>query len=659
MCYVNGAFSVHGGPGSSGGRALGKVLSTDRFTTADAAELYGVPYWSNGFFHIGKDGRLRVTLRDEAASVALLDIVDDLKRDERALPVILRFPQILENRLTRLNDAFNEAIGKFEYQSHYQGVYPIKVNQRRVVVETIAEYGARYKTGLEAGSKAELALCLVQDTHPEALLCCNGFKDDDFIRLALWGRRLGKNVVLTLEKYSELERVLRLSQELAVRPAIGVRFKLHARGSGQWEDSGGDDAKFGLNATEVISVVRRLQELGLIDTLLMLHCHVGSQVTDIRKIRNAVREAAQTYVELQELGAKLRYLNVGGGLAVDYDGSKTTFHASANYGLQEYADTVVYEILETCNETDTPHPVVVTESGRALTAHHAVIVLPVIDAIGPTREAMALPPLPEEPHTLVSDMQELLETASIKNYREVYHDAVGNKETMHNLFDLGYLGLVERAHIEHLFYRTLAKIRRIIKDLDYVPEEFENLPRLLADKYVCNFSVFQSLPDHWAIGALFPIVPLGRLHERPTRDTTLVDISCDSDGKICKFVDLRDVKDTLSLHELNGEPYYLGVFLSGAYQDVLANTHNLFGRVNEAHLRLTGVDSYGLERFVSGQKARRVIENMGYEAAELREWLLQDIREALAQGVLGEDEAESALELYGNELIGYTYLEQV
>lgn len=659
MCYVNGAFSAHGGPGSSGGRALGKVLSTDRFTTADAAELYGVPYWSNGFFHIGKDGRLRVTLRDEAASVALLDIVDDLKRDERALPVILRFPQILENRLTRLNDAFNEAIGKFEYQSHYQGVYPIKVNQRRVVVETIAEYGARYKTGLEAGSKAELALCLVQDTHPEALLCCNGFKDDDFIRLALWGRRLGKNVVLTLEKYSELKRVLRLSQELAVRPAIGVRFKLHARGSGQWEDSGGDDAKFGLNATEVISVVRRLQELGLIDTLLMLHCHVGSQVTDIRKIRNAVREAAQTYVELQELGAKLRYLNVGGGLAVDYDGSKTTFHASANYGLQEYADTVVYEILETCNETDTPHPVVVTESGRALTAHHAVIVLPVIDAIGPTREAMALPPLPEEPHTLVSDMQELLETASIKNYREVYHDAVGNKETMHNLFDLGYLSLMERAHIEHLFYRTLAKIRRIIKDLNYVPEEFENLPRLLADKYVCNFSVFQSLPDHWAIGALFPIVPLGRLHEQPTRDAILVDISCDSDGKISKFVDLRDVKDTLSLHELNGEPYYLGVFLSGAYQDVLANTHNLFGRVNEAHLRLTGVDSYGLERFVSGQKARRVIENMGYEAAELREWLLQDIREALAQGVLGEDEAESALELYGNELIGYTYLEQV
>ncbi|MBS3966385.1 MAG: biosynthetic arginine decarboxylase [Truepera sp.] len=632
---------------------------TDRFTTADAAELYGVPYWSNGYFHIGKDGRLRVTLRDEEANVALLEVIDDLKQGGRALPLILRFPQILENRLTRLNDAFNEAIGKFEYQSHYQGVYPIKVNQRRVVVETIAEYGARYKTGLEAGSKAELALCLVQDTHPEALLCCNGFKDDDFIRLALWGRRLGKNVVLTLEKYSELERVLRLSREVGVRPAIGVRFKLHARGSGQWEDSGGDDAKFGLNATEVIGVVRRLQELGLIDTLIMLHCHVGSQVTDIRKIRNAVREAAQTYVELQELGARLRYLNVGGGLAVDYDGSKTTFHASANYGLQEYADTVVYEILDTCNETATPHPVVVTESGRALTAHHAVIVLPVIDAIGPTREPMALPPLPEEPHSLVGDMQELLETASIKNYREVYHDAVGNKETMHSLFDLGYLSLVERAHIEHLYNRVLAKIRRIIKDLDYVPEEFENLPRLLADKYVCNFSVFQSLPDHWAIGALFPIVPLDRLNERPTRDTTLVDISCDSDGKVSKFVDLRDVKDTLSLHELNGEPYYLGVFLTGAYQDVLANTHNLFGRVNEAHLRLTGVGSYELTRFVSGQKARRVIENMGYEAPELREWLKQDIREAQAQGSLGEEEAESVLELYSNELIGYTYLEQV
>jgi arginine decarboxylase len=639
---------------------MGRTLSKDRFTAADAAELYGVPYWSGGYFAVGDDGKMRVKSEDDGPSVALLDIVEALRKEGRTLPLILRFPQILENRLTRLNGAFDEAIRKFEFAGRYQGVYPIKVNQRRVVVETIAEYGARYKTGLEAGSKAELALCLVQDTHPEALLCCNGFKDDDFIRLALWGRKLGKNVVITLEKYTELERVLRLSQEIGVEPAIGVRFKLHARGSGQWEASGGDDAKFGLNASELVNVVETLRGLDRLGALVMLHCHVGSQITDIRKIRNAVREATQTYVELVEMGAEVQYLNVGGGLAVDYDGSKTTFYASSNYSVQEYADTVVYTVLQTCDEAEAAHPVIVTESGRALTAHHAVAIVPVIDAIGPMRDPLTLPPLTGEVHTLIADTQELLETVSVKNYREVYFDALGNKETMHNLYDLGYLSLLERAHLERLHGQIMTKIARIIKDLDYVPDDFEDLPKLLADKYVCNFSLFQTLPDHWAIQALFPIAPLARLNERPERHTTLVDISCDSDGKIGKFVDLRDVKDTLQLHELRrGEPYYLGFFLTGAYQDVLASAHNLFGRVNEAHVRLTGEDEWVLERFVNGQKARRVIENMGYEAPELQGWMAQDIAEALSSGVLTPEDASEVQALYDAELIGYTYLEQL
>ena len=633
-----------------------KVVDTARFTVSDAAELYGVPYWSAGYFRVGADGRVRVSGQKEGPSVAAESVLAELRARGESFPMILRFPQIIEDRLERLNGAFSRAAQKFGYENGYQGVFPIKVNQRRVVVETVAEYGARFRTGLEAGSKAELALCLVQDIHPEALLCCNGFKDDDFVRLALWGRKLGKNVVITLEKFSELERVLRISQEVGVEPAIGVRFKLHARGSGQWEASGGDTAKFGLSAGEVMGVAERLRDLGMLHTLVMLHCHVGSQVTDVRKVRSAVREAAQAYVELRELGVRVDYLNVGGGLAVDYDGSKTTFYASANYGLQEYADTVVYTILETCDETKTPHPVVVTESGRALTAHHAVVVIPVVDAIGPTRQPPKLPPLPGETHALVKDMRELLGNVTLKNYREVYHDAQDNKDTMHSLFDLGYLSLLERAHVESLYNQILVKVARIVRDLDYVPDVFEDLPKLLADKYICNFSLFQSVPDHWAIGALFPVMPLRRLDERPTRDATLVDISCDSDGKVNKFVDLRDVKDTLPLHELRpGEPYDLGIFLTGAYQDVLANAHNLFGRVNEAHVRVTGEDEFVLERFVGGQKARRVIENMGYEAPELRGWLEEGISEA---GFTPE-EGEKLLSLYNAELVGYTYLEQL
>lgn len=623
------------------------------FSISDAEEIYGVSDWSSGFFRINPNGKLDVAL---GSDVALIDVVDELNRQGRNLPLLLRFPQIIEDRLDRLNLVFSNAIEEAGYQNRYQGVYPIKVNQRRMVIETIAEYGARYRTGLEAGSKAELALILVQDIHEDALIQCNGFKDDDFVRLALWGRKLGKNVIITLEKYSELERVLRISKEMGVKPAIGARFKLHARGTGTWEKSGGDDAKFGLTAGELIDVAVRLKQENLADSLVMLHCHVGSQLTDIRRIRVAVREAAQAFVDLQELGTGLTYLNVGGGLAVDYDGSKTTFYASGNYGLQEYADTVVYTVQEVCDDNEAAHPILVTESGRALTAHHSVVIIPVIDTVGPTRSKVDLPPLEGEVHTLVSDMLELQQEITVKTYREVYNEAVSNKDTMHSLFDLGYLTLLERAHIEHAFYAILSRIARVVQTLEYVPEEFETLPRQLADTYICNFSLFQSLPDNWAIHQLFPIVPLARLNERPTRDTTLVDITCDSDGKIDKFIDLRDIKNTLPLHELQpGEPYYLGIFLSGAYQDTLGMAHNLFGRVNEAHIRVDE-EGWKLELFVNGQKARRVIQNMGYDVPQLHQWLKETIDEVSGRG-LTEEEAAEMLELYDAELTGYTYLE--
>ncbi len=636
---------------------MSKSPSTAPFTPADAADLYGVDAWSSGYLRVGDDGDLRV--RVAGAEASLRTIVDALEADGRPLPIILRFPQILEDRLERVNQAFAQAIEEAGYRGSYQGVYPIKVNQRRVVVETLAESGAHWRTGLEAGSKAELALILVQDTHPDALIQCNGFKDDDFVRLALWGRKLGKNVTLTLEKVGELDRVLRIAEELGVEPAIGVRFKLHARGSGAWESSGGDDAKFGLTAAELLAVTERLREEGLGHTLAMLHTHVGSQVTDVRKIRVAVREAAQVYVELARRGVAPRHLNLGGGLAVDYDGSKTTFHASANYGLREYAEALVYSVMEVCDEAEAPHPVLVTESGRALTAHHAVTVAEVIDAIGRTRDPVAAPELPDEPHTLIADLHELLEDVTVKTYRQAYNEAVSIKDTMHQLFDLGYLSLVERAHVEQLYNRLLQRVAKVIAGLDYVPEEFEDLTTWLADTYVVNFSLFQTLPDHWAIQALFPIMPLHRLAERPTRRATLADISCDSDGKIGKFVDLRDVASTLPVHELRaGERYLLGFFLTGAYQDVLANAHNLFGRVAEAHVRLRGDGEIEIERFVPGQKARRVIDNMGYETETLLGWLDEEIAEATAAGTpLSDDEVAELRELYGYELVGYTYLE--
>ena len=636
---------------------MSKSPSAAPFTPADAADLYGVDAWSSGYLRVGDDGDLRV--RVAGAEASLRTIVDALEADGRPLPIILRFPQILEDRLERVNQAFAQAIEEAGYRGSYQGVYPIKVNQRRVVVETLAESGARWRTGLEAGSKAELALILVQDTHPDALIQCNGFKDDDFVRLALWGRKLGKNVTLTLEKVGELDRVLRIAEELGVEPAIGVRFKLHARGSGAWESSGGDDAKFGLTAAELLAVTERLREEGLGHTLAMLHTHVGSQVTDVRKIRVAVREAAQVYVELARRGVAPRHLNLGGGLAVDYDGSKTTFHASANYGLREYAEALVYSVMEVCDEAEAPHPVLVTESGRALTAHHAVTVAEVIDAIGRTRDPVAAPELPDEPHTLIADLHELLEDVTVKTYRQAYEEAVSIKDTMHQLFDLGYLSLVERAHVEQLYNRLLQRVAKVIAGLDYVPEEFEDLTTWLADTYVVNFSLFQTLPDHWAIQALFPIMPLHRLAERPTRRATVADISCDSDGKIGKFVDLRDVASTLPVHELRaGERYLLGFFLTGAYQDVLANAHNLFGRVAEAHVRLRGDGEIEIERFVPGQKARRVIDNMGYETETLLGWLDEEIAEATAAGTpLSDDEVAELRELYGYELVGYTYLE--
>lgn len=624
-----------------------------RFTAKDAEETYLVSHWSAGFFRVGEDGHLEVTPEGKRGpSASLYEIVQSLRDEGRPLPVMLRFPQLLEARVEELNEAFLTAIRKYNYGSPYQGVFPVKVNQRRMVVETLAKAGKKYAYGLEAGSKAELALILAQDLNPEALITTNGFKDDDFIRLALMGRKLGKNIVITLEKFAELDRVIRIAKELEVSPQIGIRYKLKAKGSGQWEASGGEAAKFGLTSPEIMRAIERLAHAGMLGGLLMLHAHIGSQVTDIRRIKQAVREAAQTYVQLRKLGAPVKYLNLGGGLAVDYDGSRTAFYASANYTLSEYAEDLVYVTKEVCDGHSEPHPILVTESGRAVTAYHSVLVLEVIDTIEPPGEEPVV--LPDDVHPVVRDMYDISRTVSAKNYREVYHDAFADKDTLQNLFDLGLISLRDRALAETMFYQIARKTLRFALELDYPADELEDLQKLLADKLVCNFSLFQSLPDTWAIHQLFPIVPLSRLDQRPTREATLVDISCDSDGKIDRFIDLHDVRNTLPVHEVRlGEPYYLGVFLTGAYQDVLGSNHNLFGRVGEAHVVIDH-DGFEIERFVPGEKARRMIEKMGYEDDDL----MTSVEKLVRQSKLSPVEKGLFLEKYANELVGYTYLEE-
>lgn len=633
-----------------------KDLKDPSFSITDATELYQVPNWSGGWFKINDSGQLTVT-PNPGLHAPLRDIVNEIVDRGESLPVILRFPQVLAGRLKALNSAFQKVILEYGYTGHYQGVFPIKVNQRRVVVESIAQAGYDYATGLEAGSKAELALCLAQKLHPDALLCCNGFKDDGFIKLALWGRTLGKNVVITIEKFSELDRILKQAKELGVKPALGVRFKLHARGSGQWAESGGDQAKFGLNAYELLRVVERLREEDMLESLVMLHTHIGSQITDIRRIKVAVREATQIYVGLMEAGAQLKYLNVGGGLGVDYDGSKTTFYASTNYTLQEYASDVVYTIQEVCKSREVPEPIIISESGRALTAHHAVLILPVLDVTGPTRDLETRIEVAEDCHQIVKDLHDILENINKRNYREMFNDAVGDKGTLHNLFDLGYVSLQDRATGEALFNAILRRIAKLTSSEKYVPEELEDLQQVLADQYICNFSLFQSLPDNWAIDAMFPVVPLDRLNTYPNRQATLVDITCDSDGKMDKFIDLRDVKKTLPVHDLDGQPYYLGVFLMGAYQDVLGSSHNLFGKVSEAHVSLRPGGKFEIDLFVRGQKARRMIESMGYEEPMLRDSIEDQADVALSRGMLKQEQEHELLEDYGEELLGYTYLE--
>jgi arginine decarboxylase len=625
---------------------------------AEAEKLYGIENWGKGFFSVSDEGNLLVhPTRENHRTADLKAIIDDVALRGISTPVVVRFPQILAATVRELNEAFISAIKEFEYEGAYRGVFPIKVNQKKVVVNEIISAGRKYGYGLEAGSKPELIAALSSDLGQDCIVTANGYKDEAFIRMALNGLRMGKTVIMILEKVSELARILDVAKKRGVRPLIGMRSKLYARGSGKWAKSGGEAAKFGLTTTEMLEAVEILKSRKMLDCLVMLHFHIGSQITDIRKVKNATKEAGRVYAKLHRSGVEVQYLNLGGGLGVDYDGSKTAFDSSMNYTVQEYANDIVYTIKSICDEEKVPVPTLVTESGRALTAYHSVLITNVLDVADRIEQGRTVKLDGDENH-VVRELYDVWQSVTAKNVRESYHDALQYKEELFTLFNLGYVSLEDRSKGEILFWNICDRIRRHLKSLKEIPEEFEQLETMLSDKYVMNFSVFQSLPDVWAIDQLFPILPIHRLRERPSEIGTLADITCDSDGKIEKFIDLRDIKEALPLHEFRGGPYYIGFCLVGAYQDVLGDMHNLFGEVHEV---LATVDEEGRTRIqdvLPGESCERVLSYMNYDRDEILDGIWRQLRRAAEKKKVKETEAKSIAKDFEQTLSRYTYLEE-
>ncbi len=628
-----------------------------RWTVADSLELYNVRAWGNDYFSINDKGNVVVRgVGDELPEVDMKELVDEVRRRGLALPLLIRFPHILKARVEALNGAFQRAIQEYGYTATYRGVYPIKVNQDRYVVQKLVESGSPFHLGLEAGSKPELLAVLAMLEDEDGLIICNGYKDEEYIETALLGSTLGRVVILVVEKPSELPLIAAIAEKTGVRPHLGIRPRLSSRGSGHWEASGGDRSKFGLGARDLVEAIEFLRAHNLLDCFELMHFHLGSQISSIRSVKNALREAGRTYVELAKLGAPLRYFDVGGGLGIDYDGSQTNFSSSMNYSLQEYANDIVFGLMELCDPEGIPHPTIVSESGRALVAHHAVLV---VDVLGVGEFAVGKLPdgPPEATHLAVRHLFDTFREVSRKNLLESYHDAVEYRDECLSLFSLGHLSLTERVLAEDLFWAICQRILRLTRDLDEVPEELEGLERALSDTYFCNFSVFQSTPDSWAIDQLFPVLPLHRHQEEPTRRAVLADITCDSDGKIDHFIDRRDVKAVLELHPASGEDYYLGVFLVGAYQEILGDLHNLFGDTNTLHVTLAGSGDYHIEHVVTGDTVTDVLKYVNYDRDDLLARLRRSVEAALKARRITLEDSRRLLRMYEEGLAGYTYLE--
>jgi len=629
----------------------------ESWSVRDSLDLYNVSTWGSGFFSVNDAGNVVVRpKRDQGPEIDLKDLVDDVKRRGYELPLLVRFSDILATRVQELAVCFRKAIDELGYKGLYQGVFPIKVNQQRHVVGELLAQGRESKLGLEVGSKPELLVALALLEEPEALLVCNGYKDDEYIETALLSQKLGRRPILVIDRYSELETVVRLARRHGIRPVLGVRSKLQARGAGRWAESGGSRSKFGLSTTEIVEAVKLLKREQMLDCLQLLHFHIGSQIPAIRTIKEALREASRIFVELHRMGANMRYLDVGGGLGVDYDGSNTNFHSSMNYSIQEYANDVVAAIIEACDPRGVPHPTIVTESGRALVAHHAVLIFNVLDACVVIERDK-----PEAPgqtdHPVVHNLFETYASISRRNLLEPYHDAVQQRDEAIQLFNLGYLDLEGRARAERLFFACLTKLHRLLGEADHVPEELQGIDRALADTYYCNFSVFQSMPDSWAVDQLFPIMPIHRLKERPTRQATLVDLTCDSDGKVDSFCDIHDVREVIDLHAPNGQPYYMAVFLVGAYQEILGDLHNLFGDTNAIHVKLDN-DEYRLQHVEIGDTVSDVLAYVEFDRRELIQRMRQICEQSHIDKRITLEETALLLKRYENGLASYTYLNE-
>jgi len=629
-----------------------------KWTVADSAEVYGVKYWGHNYFSVAESGNVQANPAGaDGPAIDLKELVDEVARRGIGLPLLIRFSDVLRSRIVELNETFKNAIAEYGYKGEFKGVYPIKVNQHRYVVEEIIRFGRPYHYGLEAGSKPELLAVMAMLDDEDALIVCNGYKDEEYIETALMASKLGRTVLIVVEKFSELALIAETAKKIGVRPRIGIRVKLAAKGSGRWEASGGDRSKFGLSTREVVEAINFLRANDLLNCFELLHFHLGSQISAIRAVKNALREAGRFYVEVCKLGAPLKYFDAGGGLGVDYDGSQTNFASSMNYTTQEYANDIVFSLQEICDQANVPHPTIVTESGRAVVAHHSMLVVDIL-GVGEFDVGKAPDKIGRDANRVVKNLYETYKEVSRKNVLESYHDALEYKEEALQLFNLGNLSLSERVVAEDVFWAICQKLLKIVREMREVPEELEGLERALSDTYFCNFSMFQSLPDIWAIDQLFPIMPIHRLGEEPTRRAVLADITCDSDGKIDHFIDRRDVKSVLELHPVNGHDYYLGIFLIGAYQEILGDLHNLFGNTNTVHVSLAEGGGYQIEHVVTGDTVTDVLKYVSYSREDMVARVRRFAEMAVRANRMTLEETRSMLRMYEEGLAGYTYLER-
>ncbi|MFR9166495.1 MAG: biosynthetic arginine decarboxylase [Dysgonomonas sp.] len=628
-----------------------------KWRVEDSEELYNIAGWGINYFSINEKGNVIVTPRKNGVGVDLKELMDELQLRDIEAPVLIRFPDILDNRIEKISTCFQKAAKEYDYKAQNHIIYPIKVNQMRPVVEELVSHGKKFNIGLEAGSKPELHAVIAINTDPNSLIICNGYKDESYIELALLAQKMGKRVFIVVEKLNELQLITKIAKRLKINPNIGIRIKLASSGSGKWEESGGDGSKFGLNSSELLEAFAYLEKNNMKDSLRLIHFHIGSQVTKIRRIKTALREASQFYVQLHNLGFNVEFVDIGGGLGIDYDGTRSSYsESSVNYTIQEYANDAISTMVDAADKNGIPHPNIITESGRSLTAHHSILVFEVL-------ETASLPEwdddetIAEDAHELLKEMYQIWDDLSQSRMLEPWHDAQQIREEALDLFSLGLLDLKTRAQIERLYFSIAREIFQIAGKAKHAPEELIQLGKLLPDKYFCNFSLFQSLPDTWAIDQVFPIMPIHRLDEKPEKNATLQDITCDSDGKIDNFISSGGQHSFLPVHNVKkSEPYYLGVFLVGAYQEILGDLHNLFGDTNAVHISVED-DGYKIEQTIDGESVAEVLEYAQYNAKKLVRTVETWVTRSVKEGTISVEEGKEFLSNYRSGLYGYTYLE--